>query len=187
MKVVAFLFVSILTVIDAHAVSGGVHSNAVPTYVLWQVINLIILAGLLYKYGKQPIADFFKARQIDYLKQAEKSKAIFQEAEKQYQDIQSRLEALTKTADESIEKAKKDAEEQKKIMISEAKTIAAQIKDEAQTTARLEAQKTTRKAKNDIVLQALAGARQMLTTDIAGTDHQSLQANFSKNIEAVNP
>lgn len=168
---------------EAHAAL----SNEIPAMVKWQVINLAILGAILYKYGKQPMVDFFQARQTDYLKQAEKSKVLFQEAEKEYQDIEQRLKTLNATAADSIEKAKKDADGVRKNMVVEAQVAAIRIKDEAQTTAKIEAQKTTLKAKQDIVLQSLMTARQVLTTDIGSQDHQKLQSEFNKNIEAVSP
>lgn len=183
------LFLVLLINISSRAASEahGAHSNEIPGYVLWQVINLVILGAILYKYGKQPVRDFFNARQSTYLKEAEKSRAIFAEAEKEYADIQVRLETLISKADESISQAKIDAEEMKKQMISDARTVAARIKEEALIAAKLEGQKTTIKAKNDIVLQALMNARSVLTKDIGGQDHQKLQSDFNKNIEAVSP
>ncbi len=166
---------------------GGAHSDEIPGYVMWQVINLTILAVALYKYGKDPIRDYFKNRQAEYLKQAEKSRAIFLEAEKEYADVKIRLETLSSTADTSIEKAKLDADELKKQMIADARAAAVRLKEEAQVAAKLEAHKATVKAKNEIVLQALSGARHVLTTDIGGQDHQKLQSDFNKNIEAVSP
>lgn len=168
---------------DAH----GAHSDEVPSMVKWQAINLAILGVILYKYGKQPVVDFFQARQTDYLKQAERSKILFQDAEKEYQDIEQRLKTLNTTAGDSVEKARVEADALRKQMISDAQATAARIKDDAQATAKLESQKTTLKAKQDIVLQALNTARQVLTTDIGSQDHQKLQSEFNKNIEAVNP
>lgn len=177
------LLANLVLAADAH----GAHSNEIPGMVKWQVINLVILGAILYKFAKQPMVDFFKARQTEYLRQAEKSKALFQEAEKEYQDIKLRLETINRTADESVEKARKEADGVKKQIVSDAQASAARIKEDAQTTVKLEGQKTTTKAKNDIVLQALAQARQVLTTDIGGQDHQKLQSDFNKNIEAVSP
>ncbi len=185
MRAALFVLVSLSSYIAFAADAHGAHSNEIPAMVKWQVFNLAVLAIILYKVGKTPIAEFFKARQTDYLKQAEKSKAMFQEAEKEYADIQQRLQTLTSTASESVEKAKRDADATRKQMVADAQATATRIKDEAQTTARLEDQKTTLKAKQDIVNQALAQARQVLTTDIASQDHQKLQSDFNKNIEAV--
>lgn len=187
MKQVALLILTLASASALAEAAHGAHSNEIPKFVIWQVINLIILGAILYKVGRKPLQGFFNARQTDYLKQAEKSRMIFQEAEKEYADVKTRLETLTSTADSSIEKAKRDAEDVRKQMIADAKLLATRIKDEAQTTAKIEAQKTTARAKNNIVLQALAGARQVLTTDIAGQDHQRLQSDFNKNIEAVSP
>jgi F-type H+-transporting ATPase subunit b len=187
MRFVPALLVFLTSYMALAAEGHDAHSNEIPAMVKWQVINLAILGAILYKYGKQPMVDFFQARQTDYLKQAEKSKVLFQEAEKEYQDIEQRLKTLNATAADSVEKAKKDAEGVRKNMVAEAQATAARIKDEAQTTAKIESQKTTLKAKQDIVLQSLMTARQVLTTDIGSQDHQKLQSEFNKNIEAVNP
>ena len=155
MRLVSALLIFLSSYVALAADAHNAHSNEVPAMVKWQVINLAILGAILYKYGKQPLVDFFKARQTDYLKQAEKSKALFQEAEKEYQDIEQRLKTLNATAADSIEKAKKDAEGVRKNMVAEAKVSAARIKDDAQATARIEDQKTTLRARQDIVLQSL--------------------------------
>lgn len=187
MRVISALLVTLTSYMALAADAHGAQSNEIPGMVKWQVINLVILGIILYKFGKQPVVEFFQARQKDYLKQAEKSKALFQEAEKEYQDIEQRLKTLNATASSSIEKAKIEAEALRKQMIADAQAAANRIKDDAQATAKLESQKTTLKAKQDIVLQVLSTARQVLTTDIGSQDHQKLQTEFNKNIEAVNP
>lgn len=187
MKLGPIIFISFVSYMVLAADGHGAHSNEIPSMVKWQVINLAILAVILYKVGKTPIVEFFKNRQAEYLKQAEKSKALFQDAEKEYADIQQRLNTLNSTAAESIEKAKRDAEGVRGQMIADARLTAARIKEDAQATARLEAQKTTLRAKQEIVLQALNSARQVLTTDIGSQDHQKLQSDFNNNIEAVSP
>lgn len=187
MRLASALLVTLTSYVVLAADAHGAHSNEIPSMVKWQFINLAILGVILYKYGRQPVVDFFQARQTDYLKQAEKSKTLFQEAEKEYQDIEQRLKTLNATASSSVEKAKTEAEVLRKQMIADAQAAAARIKDDAQATAKLESQKTTLKAKQDIVLQALTTARQVLTTDIGSQDHQKLQTEFNKNIEAVNP
>ena len=179
--------ISLFSSISGAASSSGHDSNEIPGFVLWQFVNLIILGGLLYKYGKKPVADFFAARQSEYLKQAEKSKVLFQLAEKEYADIKSRLEHLKQTAESSVQKAKQDAEDIKKQMVEEARSTAARMKEETQVMAKLEAQRTNLKAKNELVLQVLSSARQVLTSDVASQDHQKLQADFNKNLEAVSP
>lgn len=187
MRLVLALLVTLTSYIALAADAHGAHSNEIPSMVKWQVVNLAILAIILYKYGKQPLVDFFQARQVNYLKQAEKSKALFQEAEKEYQDIEGRLKTLNATAASSIEKAKSEAEVLRKQILADAQSAAARIKEDAHATAKLEGQKTTLKARQDIVLQAVTTARQVLTTDIGSQDHQKLQSEFNKNIEAVNP
>lgn len=165
----------------------GAHSNEIPSVIIWQVINLGILFAIIYKYTKQPIIDFFTSRQKEYLAQAEKSQALFKDAEKEYLDIQHRLEALNSSSEDSINKAKQEALELKNQMIKDAEELAAKIKDEAKQAAKIESQKVYQKLHDKIVSEAITAAKNVLTRDIGAQDHQKLQSDFNKNIEAVHP
>lgn len=186
-SVVTTLIVLLVQVSLASDAAHGAHSNEIPSIIIWQVINLGILFAIIYKYTKQPIVDFFGSRQKDYLAQAEKSQALFKDAEKEYLDIQHRLEALKSSTDDSIKKAQQEAIELKNQMIKDAEEMASRIKEEAKQTAKIESQKVYQKLHDKIVTEAITAARSVLTRDIGAQDHQKLQSDFNKNIEVVNP
>lgn len=182
-----FIILSMVQIANAAGAEHGAHSNEIPSVIIWQVINLGILFAVIYKYTKQPIIDFFSGRQKDYLSQAEKYKAIYKDAEKEFLDIKHRLEVLNKTSDESINKAKQEALDMKKQMIQDADEMANKIKEEAKQAAKIEAQKVYQKLHDKIVTESIAAAKSVLSRDIGAQDHLKLQTDFNKNIEAVNP
>lgn len=167
--------------------SSGGHDNTIPSVIVWQVINLVILFFIIFKFAKQPVIDFFSTRQKDYLNQAEKYKALFKAAEGQYADIKARLETLEQTRNESIERAMREAKEMQNQMIKEANEVALRVKEEAAQTAKLEVQKLFQRLHNQLVTDAVLAAKHVLSTDIGSQDHGKLQTEFNKNIEAVNP
>jgi F-type H+-transporting ATPase subunit b len=188
MKSILSILILVLSEVTlANEAAHGAHSNEIPSVIIWQVINLGILFAIIYKYTKQPIVEFFSSRQKDYLAQAEKSQALFKDAEKQYLDIQHRLEVLNSSSEESINKAKQEALDLKNQMIKDAEELAARIKDEAKQAAKIESQKVYQKLHDKIVSEAIMAAKNVLTRDIGAQDHQKLQSDFNKNIEAVHP
>ncbi|MBN8535619.1 MAG: ATP synthase F0 subunit B [Deltaproteobacteria bacterium] len=165
----------------------GAHSNEIPSVILWQFFNLGVLFLIIYKYTKIPIKNYFDQKQKDYLSQAEKSKAIYLEAEKEYHDIKHRLEILQNSSDESIARARLEAMEMKKNIIKEAEESAHKIGLETLLSIKIEAQKAYQSVQKKLVLDSIVLAKGLLTKDIGAQDHLRLQSDFNKNIEATNP
>ena len=114
--------------------------------------------------------------------QAKKSQAVKVEAEAQYADIKNRLDQLTLTADESVQRAKAEAADMRKQMLADAEAIAKRLKDDAQKTAEIEASKAMNKLRDQLVADSLQAASVLLSKDISEADHKKLQSNFSKEI-----
>ncbi len=167
--------------------NSGAHSNEIPSVIVWQFFNLGVLFLIIYKYTKLPIKNYFNQKQKDYLSQAEKSKAIYLEAEKEYHDIKHRLESLQSSSDESIARARQEAMEMKKNIIKEAEESAHKIGLEALLSIKIEVQKAYQSVQKSLVMDSIVLAKGLLTKDIGAQDHLRLQSDFNKNIEATIP
>lgn len=179
------LFFMVVSLNVLAATGHGAGSNEIPSVIIWQVINLGILFAIIYKYTKQPIIDFFSNRQRDYLNQAEKSQAIYKDAEKEFLDIKHRLETLNSTSEESVKKAKQEALDMKMQMIKDAEDLAKKLKEDAELAVKIESQKLYQRLHDKVVRDAVVAAKNVLSRDIGIQDHQKLQAEFNKNIEVV--
>ena len=165
----------------------GAHSNEIPSVVLWQVINLGILFGVLYYLLKDKVVNTFAQRQKDYLAEAEKTRRAQMEAEKAFLDIQRKLQDLQNTEGEALSRAQKEAKELKAKLVAEGQAMAQRIRHDAETNMSVEIQKAQTQLRNKVVSEAIQAAQQVLTKDIGSSDHQKLQNDFTKNIQAVNP
>ncbi len=181
-----FIFFYALTAKAADSAHGA-HSNEIPSVVIWQFINLAILFGALIYLLKDKIKATFVERRAQFLAEAEKSKAAQVEAEKGYLEIKKRLEQFNASVDMSLVKARSEAEELKKQIITDTKMQAQRIKDEAFMMAKSEALRAQRQLHQQVANEVLAMARTVLSKDIGTSDHQKLQSDFSKNIQVVNP
>jgi len=165
--------------------AGGGHSNEIPGVILWQVVNLGILLGALVYFLKDTVIKAFADKRTAFLAEFEKSKAAQATAEKSYLDVKAKLEELNRTANQSVSKAEKEAEEMKKLMIADAKSAAAKVREESQRAAMHDTSKAQRNLQIKIATEAISAARSILSKDIGSSDHQKLQSDFTKNIQAV--
>lgn len=175
------------TVVLAAGGERGAHSNEIPSVIIWQVINLSILFGVLFYLLKDKVVNSFAQRQKDYLAEAEKTRKAQMEAEKQFLDIQHKLQNLRNTEGEALTRAQAEAKEMKEKLIAEGQAMAQRIRQDAETSLSVEIQKAQMQLKNKVVADAILAAQQVLTRDIGSSDHQKLQNDFTKNIQAVNP
>lgn len=183
MKLLALL--SLLASSVAVAASGAHHGDGAPIQVYWQAANvLIILIGGYYLVGKKIIATF-PDRRAAFLKESEKSKAIQQEAEKKLLDIKHRLTLLENTAAESVERARAEAADMRNQLIVEAKQFAEKIRREAEAAAQIEIASAKRSLHEEVVKESVRQARELLKKDVAQSDQQRLQDQFSTQIEGV--
>lgn len=166
----------------------GEHDAGIPWKTIgWQVFNLTILfAGLIY-FIKDNVRTFFAGRKDTFVEQAKKSQAARAEAEKQYLEIQHKIEHLEATREESLSRAQAEAADLRKSLIKEAEEMAVRIRNEAQVTAKVETAKAKKELHEQFVRETVAAARGVLTKDIGAADHQKLQGDFVSKVEGVRP
>lgn len=169
----------------AQAAGGGGHDDHIPKAVIYQVINVLILAGGIFYFTKDAIVDFFAGRKSAYLEAAKKSAMAREQAEKAFEDIKGRLADLDNTRDAVLMNAKNQAEELKKQMAKDAEEVSLRIRQEAELTARLEVEKAQKELRTQLLRDSLEAARNVLTKDIGAPDQSKLQNEFINNVEVV--
>ncbi len=173
----------------AHAAEHeAAHAAGIPTMLIfWQCFNLSFVVLILYFVARKSLPEFFHHRQAGYVASAKKAEEAKLEAEKQFLDIKHKLEHLNTSYGESVSRAEAEAADLRKQLIQEAQDHARHVKDEAEVTVKIEMQKAQRELHETFVKESIGMARSVLSKDIAATDHQKLQTEFTKNIEAVSP
>lgn len=187
MQKLLFITTTLVAVI-ANAASDAHHGGGIPVATIgWQVFNLTIVFGIIYYFTRKTIPEIFRQRQETYLHSAKKAEQAKLEAEKQYNEIKHRLENLQSTKEESLARATAEAADLKRQILKEAQDQTKRIKDEASVTVKIELQKAKRDLHEKFVKESVGMARQVLSKDIGSSDHQKLQSEFARNIEAVSP
>lgn len=182
MKLFLNLFVFLVPAFAIAAGGGEHHDVEVPKVVIYQAINVAILAvGLIY-FTKDAIVQFFSTRASTYIEAAQKSAFAREQAEKEFTEIKSKLAALDSTREESLRKAKAHAEELKTQVMSEASEVTKRIREDAELTAKLEIQRAQKELRAQLLTDSVQAARVVLTKDLGSSDQQKLQKDFINNI-----
>lgn len=184
-------FLLVLGTSAAFASGGhGEHETGpveVPKVVLYQAINVAILFGALFYFLKGTVIKFYSERKSGYLAAAQKSQAAREAAEKQFVDVKHKLDQLEASQDESLARAKAEANDMRQSLIKDAQEAAARIKNEAEQTAKIEIQKAQTHLREQLLKDSLEAAKTVLSKDIGSADHQKLQSEFVNKVQAVNP
>ncbi len=187
MPIRSILILLFVTCAARAAEHEGAHATGIPSSVFWQCFNLFFVLLILYFVTRKSLPEIFRQRQAGYVASAKKSEEAKLEAEKQFLDIKHKLEHLNTSYDENVSRAHAEAADLRRQLIQEAQEQARRVKDEAEMTVKIDLQKAQRELHEVFVKESVAMAHAALSKDIASADHQKLQTEFTKNIEAVHP
>jgi len=188
MKGISFFIIVNLVSILAKAASAAEHhgnENEIPRVVLYQAINVIIIFAVGAYYGRQKIVEFFGTKKTQFLQAQEKAQSILRIAEQEHHEVKTRLDKLKLTKNESISKAKTDANDMRTQMLQEAQARALKIKEEAQMSAKIEIERAKFNLKQQAVKEAFELSKRDLSSKATSDDQKKLQDDFISKVQVV--
>ncbi len=186
MQIITILILMLVASIVQAA--DNAHGGGIPTAsVLWQCLNLGLVILIIYFATRKTLPELFRQRQAGYVASAKKAEEAKIEAEKNFLDIKHKLDHLNTSYDETVSRAQAEAADLRKQILQEAQEHSLRVKEEAEMTVKIETQRAQRELHEVFVKESVSMARAVLSKDIASADHQKLQTEFTKNIEAVSP
>lgn len=159
--------------------------HEIPRVVFYQVINFAGLVAILYFLLRKTVVAHFAKRHDDLTSAIREAKRVKEEAETKHQEYVLKIKNLEGESAKLLSQIKREGEESKQRMIDEAKRISQTIQEEAKRTASMEIEKARAELYDEVLEQALVGARALLTKSVAEKDQLRLQKEFVEKIEAV--
>jgi F-type H+-transporting ATPase subunit b len=148
-----------------------------------QVVNVAVISGVLVYFLRAQIKAFFKNRAESFEKLLVLAKKVKEDAELEKKDISARLERLAASANDSVEKSKREAADLKVKLQAEAEALAKQIREEAAKTVDREIQKARQELREELLSQAMTTTRETMKTSVKETDQTRLQNEFVEKIQ----
>lgn len=166
--------------------AGGEHYDGVP----WgkvgaHAFNVVLLFGAIIYFAKTPVREYFANKRTSFLAEAEKSQASRLAAEKARQDIQNKLNHLEATAAESIARARAEAQDLKRQLVTEAESNSTRLKNEAKSAAQAEIQRAKDSIRAALISDSIKEARNKVQTGVTAEDQARMESKFLSNIQAV--
>jgi F0F1-type ATP synthase membrane subunit b/b' len=166
----------------AHA--DGEH-HGIPNVVFYQALNFAGVLSLIYILMRDNVKAFFKTRSQSVTEKLQEAKRLHQEATGRLQEVKTKLRELEIEGQTLIKKMKEEGEAYRLQMEKETVRLVETIQTEAKRAAQNELDRSREVLYEEVLSQALEGARGLLDKSVAEKDQRRLQKEFVEKIEAV--
>jgi len=166
----------------ASAAAEAEHHAPSITDVGWPLANFIIYAFIIIKFAVPLARDFLKTRHEEVLAAITQATAKKQAAETLVSEYKAKLAGLDKEAQSIHSSLREEGDREKSKLISEAHTMAAKIKEDANFLADQEVKIARQKMREEMANQAETTARELVQRNVSSADQSRLVAEFIQTI-----
>lgn len=184
-KLILFLTVFLSVVLKASEGGHEGHEEGVPVIVLYQTINVAIIFAAAFWFGRHKVVSFFVEKQKAFLDAQNKAKLALEQAEHEHHAVKTRLDKLQSNKVDTISKAKADAHDMQKQIISDAEAMALKLKADAELAAKIEFQRAKNDLRNQLVKEAFELSRKNIVSTATKEDQKRLQKEFINKVQVA--
>jgi F-type H+-transporting ATPase subunit b len=149
----------------------------------WQVLNLVLLVGVLVWFGRLPVRQFFGERRHRVREDLESSARLLSEAEARLAEWQAKLASLDAEIAEAHATSHRLAEAERERILAEARSSAERIRRDATTAVDQELRRARASLRAEAADLALELAERILREELTGADRERLVAEFVERLE----
>jgi len=161
-------------------------NKAQPPYA-FMFVNLLVLLGIYYKYGKGPISEGLKSRRATVAREIEEAKRMQQEAEARAAKYQEKLSHLEAELSETRASLKAAGEGERDRLVREAEEKAARMEKDAAFLVEQELKTLRADLTREAVEIAVAAAEELLRKRITSSDQERLAEDYLAQLAAKRP
>ncbi len=171
--------------IHEEAAHGGSLSAAKLKDLFWRLLNFAALVAILVYFGAKPLASAFSSRQEQIKTEIEELEKKRDQAEQSYLEFEAKLAGMEKEIESVVERAKAQAEIEKKRILEKADQAAADIKRQAEMAVQNEITDARRQLVADIADQAAALAEEVIKRNLTADDQVKIIEDYLDKVGAV--
>ncbi len=187
LRLLLALFVAVAAsglVAGAAVAAGGAKSEAEALKeTIFQGVNLLILLGVLFYFGRKPIVEFFASRRSSIQSELSEAADLLGQAEQRNSELQRRLVDLSSEVEEIRERATQRAEQEAERILADANAAAERIQRDAQAAVDQEVRRAQAKLREEAADLALELAARKLEESVGDADRERLLDEFITRIE----
>ncbi len=146
---------TLLISISFGAEAGGDHHS--PLEIVWKGVNILIFLGIVYWFGRRPVAEAFNNFWRSLTERVDASEEELRRAKEELKRAKEELEKAKVRADESIALARESARAEVENARKHAEEVSRRIKEKARETIQIE----LKKAKRELALFGMEKAEEI--------------------------
>ncbi|WP_442874859.1 F0F1 ATP synthase subunit B [Desulfovibrio sp. Fe33] len=143
-----------------------------------RIVNFIIFAWLLYKFGGAKVKDFFVGRRDGIKKDLDDLQTRKVEAERKLKEVEAGIANLAQEKKQILDDARAQGESIKSAIIEKAKRDAEALTEQAKRTASNEAQAAVDSIRAEMAEMVVAAAEKIVAEKLSAQDHDKLVDDY---------
>jgi F-type H+-transporting ATPase subunit b len=174
---------------EAHGEGHGEHHGLTHSQVMnfiWHCLNFSILAFLLVKFLRKPIAGALKGRTESIRVGFEELEAKRADAERKYAEYESKLSTMDEQAERILKTFTEQGEAEKEKIISQAHEAAERIKAQAEFYVQQELAKAKTELQTEAADMAVKMAEDLIRKNLNEEDHHRLISEYLERVVQKN-
>ena len=158
--------------------AGGEDAGSPLLDFTWKVVNIVVLAAIIYKFAKKPVAAALGLSAESAKKDLDEARNAEEKIIADLSEMRSKISGLEKETLEMVESAKKDAKDAKARIVKEGKLEIQRMKQQASFALKQEQRKAEDDLRRWIADESVKLAEGTLKKEINQNEQKKLVKNF---------
>jgi F-type H+-transporting ATPase subunit b len=158
--------------------AGGEDAGSPLMDFIWKVVNVVVLAAIIYKFAKKPVAAALGLSAESAKKDLDEARNAEEKIIADLSEMRSKISGLEKETLEMVESAKKDAKDAKARIVKEGKLEIQRMKQQASFALKQEQRKAEDDLRRWIADESVKLAESTLKKEINQNEQKKLVKNF---------
>ncbi|MFK7899017.1 MAG: hypothetical protein AB8G23_24520 [Myxococcota bacterium] len=167
----------------AQAAGAGKTDAELTREAIWQGINLILIIGVIFYFGRGAISEFFSTRRDGIQNELAESASLLSQAEARNSELQRKLVDLESEVAGIKTSATQRAQDEAARILSDAEATAQRIRTDAQAAIEQELNRAQSKLRDEAADLALEMASKKLEDNVGDADRERLIDEFITRVE----
>jgi F-type H+-transporting ATPase subunit b len=160
------------------------HKNLPPPF-LASLLNFGVLAFVLYRFGKKPLAEALVARKKTIMAEIDQATKLKEDAEDRLEEYEEKLENIEAKLEEVRADYRAQAEVEKKHILAEAEERRARMRRDAEFRIDQEMKAMRDELLREAVANAVVAAEELIAKNVTATDNDKMAADYLKSVGAA--
>ena len=152
---------------------------------IWEVLNFLILAFIVFKLLRDPVKNFFQSRAEMFREKIAEAEGASLEAERELKEVEGRFEMLDEEIQRLQQTITEQGERQRDKIISDAKQAAEYMLEKAKIESDMMIREARLRLRREVTDEAVSLAEKSIKKEIGKEDQERLVDEYLQNLKQV--